>query len=63
MNERIDMANQLDRAHWCGAFCCTEQELLDAVFVMATNDVALVGLYLATRQGRWPPPMAAAAAP
>lgn len=49
MNQCIDMNDPLERAHWCGSFSCTDEELATAVRVMDTTDVALVGLYLATR--------------
>lgn len=49
MDEHIDMDNTLTRAHWCGNFSCTDQELVVATQVMNSTSVGLVGLYLATR--------------
>jgi hypothetical protein len=48
MDTAIDMRNPVSRAHWCGTFCCTDAELANAVRVMASTDVGLVALYLAT---------------
>jgi hypothetical protein len=45
----INLASDLSRAHWCGHFSCTEQELIDAVRATRSIEVGLVGLYLATR--------------
>lgn len=49
MDETIDMRSPLSRANWCGNFACTDAELANAVRVMATTQVGLIGLYLATR--------------
>jgi hypothetical protein len=50
MDKHIDMDNPLCRAHWCGNFSCSDAELANAVFIMDSTVVGLVGLYLATRQ-------------
>lgn len=50
MDEHIDMANPLCRAYWCGNFSCSDAELADAVRIMDSTVVGLVGLYLATRR-------------
>jgi hypothetical protein len=49
MDEIIDMDSAASRAGWCGHFSCTDAELANAVRVMASTEVWLVGLYLATR--------------
>ncbi len=49
MNERINLHSPLSRSHWCGNFSCSEQELIDAVCTTHSNEVGVVGLYLATR--------------
>lgn len=49
MGETINLRSPLSRAHWCGNFSCTEQELLDAVRATHSKEVGAVGLYLATR--------------
>lgn len=49
MNERINLHSPLSRAHWCGNFSCSEQELIDAVRATHSTEVGVVGLYLATR--------------
>ena len=50
MDEHIDMDSPLCRAYWCGNFSCSDAELVNAVYVMDTTAVGLVGLYLATRR-------------
>jgi hypothetical protein len=49
MDEHIDMDSPLCRAYWCGNFSCSDAELANAVRVMDSTAVGLVGLYLATR--------------
>jgi len=49
MNEHIDMDSPLSRAYWCGNFSCSDAELANAVRIMDSTAVGLVGLYLATR--------------
>jgi len=49
MDERIDLGNPLSRAHWCGCFSCSDQELIEAVRATDSDEVGVVGLYLATR--------------
>jgi len=49
MGETINLRSSLSRAHWCGNFSCTEQELIDAVHATHSKEVGAVGLYLATR--------------
>jgi hypothetical protein len=49
MGETINLRSRLSRAHWCGNFSCSEQELIDAVHVTHSTEVGAVGLYLATR--------------
>ncbi|KQZ70962.1 hypothetical protein ASD55_11800 [Rhodanobacter sp. Root561] len=49
MDEHIDMDSPLCRAYWCGNFSCSDAELAQAVSIMDTTVVGLVGLYLATR--------------
>lgn len=49
MDEHIDMDSSLSRAYWCGNFSCSDAELANAVRVMDSTAVGLVGLYLATR--------------
>jgi len=50
MDEHIDMDSPLSRAYWCGNFSCSDAELANAVHIMDSTAVGLVGLYLATRQ-------------
>jgi hypothetical protein len=50
MDEHIDMDSPLCRAYWCGNFSCSDAELANAVRIMDSTAVGLVGLYLATRQ-------------
>jgi hypothetical protein len=50
MDEHIDMDSPLSRAYWCGNFSCSDAELANAVRIMDSTVVGLVGLYLATRQ-------------
>ena len=50
MDEHIDMDSPLCRAYWCGNFSCSDEELANAVRIMDSTAVGLVGLYLATRQ-------------
>ena len=47
--ERINLRDRLSRAHWCGCFSCSDQELIDAVRTTDSDEVGAVGLYLATR--------------
>ncbi len=49
MNEHIDMDSPLSRAYWCGNFSCSDAGLANAVRIMDSTAVGLVGLYLATR--------------
>lgn len=50
MDEHIDMDSPLSRAYWCGNFSCNDAELANAVRIMDSTAVGLVGLYLATRR-------------
>lgn len=50
MDKHIDMDNPLARAYWCGNFSCSDAELANAVRIMETTAVGLIGLYLATRR-------------
>ncbi len=50
MDEHIDMDSPLSRAYWCGNFSCSDAELANAVHIMDSTAVGLVGLYLATRR-------------
>jgi hypothetical protein len=50
MDEHIDMHNPICRAYWCGNFSCSDAELTNAVRIMDSTAVGLVGLYLATRR-------------
>ncbi|NMW22852.1 DUF3606 domain-containing protein [Rhodanobacter denitrificans] len=50
MDEHIDMDSSLSRAYWCGNFSCSDAKLANAVRIMDSTAVGLVGLYLATRQ-------------
>lgn len=50
MDEHIDMDSPLSRAYWCGNFSCSDAELANAVRIMDSTAVGLVGLQLATRQ-------------
>jgi hypothetical protein len=54
MDEHIDMDSPLCRAYWCGNFSCSDAELANAVFIMDSTAVGLVGLYLATRSSGLP---------
>ena len=47
--ERINPFDSLSRAHWCGCFSCTDQELIEAIRATCSTEVGVVGLYLATR--------------
>lgn len=49
MNETIHLHSPLNRAHWCGNFSCSDQELIDAIRATHSREVGVVGLYLATR--------------
>ena len=49
MNERINLRSPMSRAHWCGNFSCSDQDLVDAVHATHSTEVGVVGLYLATR--------------
>jgi len=49
VNETINLHSPLSRAHWCGNFSCSNQDLVDAVRATHSNEVGVVGLYLATR--------------
>jgi hypothetical protein len=49
MDEHIDMDSPLCRAYWCGNFSCSDAELANAVRIMDSTAVGLIGLYLATR--------------
>lgn len=49
MDEHIDMDSPLCRAYWCGNFSCSDAELVNAVRIMDSTAVGLIGLYLATR--------------
>jgi len=44
------MDSPLCRAYWCGNFSCSDAELANAVCIMDSTAVGLVGLYLATRR-------------
>ena len=48
-SERINLRNQLSRAHWCGCFSCSDRELIEAIRTTGSTEVGVVGLYLATR--------------
>lgn len=50
MDDYIDMDNPICRAYWCGNFSCSDAELANAVRIMDSTAVGLVGLYLATRR-------------
>jgi hypothetical protein len=50
MAQKINRNNTLSRAYWCGAFCCSEKELIEAMDTMASDEVGVVGLFLATRK-------------
>ena len=50
MDKHIDMDSPLCRAYWCGNFSCSDAELANAVRIMDSTAVGLVGLYLATRR-------------
>lgn len=47
--ERINLRDQLSRAHWCGCFSCSARDLIEAVRATGSTEVGAVGLYLATR--------------
>lgn len=49
MNETINLHSPLSRAHCCGSFSCSDQDLVDAVRATHSTEVGVVGLYLATR--------------
>lgn len=48
MDEHVDMDSPLSRAYWCGNFSCSDAELANAVRIMGSTAVGLIGLYLAT---------------
>lgn len=50
VDNHIDIDNLLCRAYWCGNFSCSDAELANAVRIMDSTEVGLVGLYLATRR-------------
>jgi hypothetical protein len=47
--ERINVLDQLSRAHWCGCFSCSDRDLIEAMRATCSAEVGVVGLYLATR--------------
>ncbi|MGH8158503.1 MAG: DUF3606 domain-containing protein [Rhodanobacter sp.] len=49
MDDRINLFDRLSRAHWCGNFSCSDQELAAAICATGSTEVGVVGLYLATR--------------
>ena len=49
MSERINIRDQLSRAHWCGCFACSDRDLIDAIRTTGSTEVGVIGLYLATR--------------
>ncbi|KAA0068492.1 hypothetical protein [Rhodanobacter sp. T12-5] len=49
MDETINLRSSLSRAHLCGNFSCSDEELIDAVRATHSTEVGVVGLYLATR--------------
>jgi hypothetical protein len=49
MDKKINRNSTLNRAYWCSSFCCTEKELIEAMDIMASDEVGVVGLFLATR--------------
>lgn len=49
MNKKINRNSTLSRAYWCSAFCCTEKELIEAMDTLASDEIGVVGLFLATR--------------
>lgn len=53
MDAHIDMDSPLCRAYWCGNFSCSDAELANAVFIMGSTEVGLVGLYLARRSSEY----------
>lgn len=49
MDDRINLRDSLSRAHWCGNFSCSDEELVAAIRASGSTEVGVVGLYLATR--------------
>jgi hypothetical protein len=49
VSERINVRDQLSRAHWCGCFACSDRDLIEAIRATGSAEVGVVGLYLATR--------------
>jgi hypothetical protein len=52
MEKKINRHSALSRAYWCSAFCCSEKELIEAMDTMASDEVGVVGLFLAMRRRR-----------
>ncbi|WP_172969704.1 DUF3606 domain-containing protein [Rhodanobacter sp. T12-5] len=48
-SERINIRDSLSRAHWCGCFSCSDQDLIEAVRATRSTEVGVVEIYLATR--------------
>ena len=49
MDKKINRNSTLSRAYWSSAFCCTEKELIEALDTTESDEVGVVGLFLATR--------------
>src|SRR5574337_1360724 len=50
MDKKINRNSTLSRAYWSSAFCCTEKELIEALDTTQSDEVGVVGLFLATRR-------------
>jgi hypothetical protein len=49
MDKKINLNSTLSRAYWSSAFCCTEKDLIEALDTTKSDEVGVVGLFLATR--------------
>jgi hypothetical protein len=58
----MNLRNRLSHAHWCDCFSCSDRELIEAVRATSSNEVGVVGLYLATRPEKCPLPLTIALA-
>lgn len=49
MDKKINRNSKLSRAYWSSTFCCTERDLIEALDTTQSDEVGVVGLFLATR--------------
>jgi hypothetical protein len=49
---KIDFADELSVAYWCGTFCCTPAELRSSADKLGTQSANDIGMFLADRHVR-----------